>query len=125
MTSFPDRPLIFDVRAMFFCRPPPHLCARTVGTQGNEYYVTVVVVADESSKANSNYTTMAAYGLDELIVFQTDTTQPDNGARVLAGLSLMSLTWLILFNTLMASLGATSGGAQAATRETVVPATGW
>ncbi|CAM9151049.1 unnamed protein product [Ectocarpus sp. 12 AP-2014] len=93
--------------------------------EGNEYYVTVVVIAKESTNPASNYTTMAEYGLDQVVVFQTDTTQPGNGARVLAGLSLMSLSWLILFNTLMASLGATSGGTKATMREAVVPATGW
>ncbi|CAM9143160.1 unnamed protein product [Ectocarpus fasciculatus] len=95
--------------------------------ESDDFYVTLVLVAKESPNPASNYTTMASYGLDQVVVFQTDTTQEDSGAaRVLAGLSLMSLSWLILFNTLMASLGATSAGTQAAaTRETMVPATGW
>lgn len=83
--------------------------------------MTLVLSAKNSTKGASNYTTLAQWGQEELVVFQTDTTQPDNAARVLAGLSLMTITWVILFNTLFASLGA-SGAQQ---HEAVVPTLGW
>lgn len=89
--------------------------------QGTEYFVTLVLSAKNTTNGASNYTAMAEVGLEELVVFQTDTTQPDSSARVLAGLSLVSLTWLVLFNTLLASIGSMTG----VQRETVVPTLGW
>ena len=47
---------------------------------------------------------MEFYGLDQVMVFQTDTTQEDSGAKLLAGLSVVTLTWLILINTLFSAL---------------------
>lgn len=91
--------------------------------QGTEYFVTVILSAKNTTKGASNFTAMAEFGLDEIVVFQTDTTQPDNSARVLAGMPLMTITSLVVFNTLLASIGSTSG-AQHET-EVSVPTLGW
>ncbi|CAM9868929.1 unnamed protein product [Scytosiphon promiscuus] len=88
----------------------------------DDYYVTLVLSAKDTTKGATNYTELVEWGQEEIVVFQTDTTQPDNAARVLAGLSLMTITWVILFNTLFASLGASGAQQQ---HEAVVPTLGW
>ena len=65
---------------------------------------------------------MVAYGLDQIMVFQTDTTQDDSSARLLAGLSVVTLTWLILFNTLFSALSSASANNNG---NGAVPALGW
>lgn len=87
--------------------------------QDNEYYVTLILSAKENK--NADVAALEAYGLDQVMVFQTDTTQEDSSARVLAGLSLVTLTWLIVFNTLFAMLG--PDRVQSAQQS--IPALGW
>lgn len=111
------------LRKKFRLPLPPSVCllALLLPLQEDDYYVTLVLSAKDSSKGASNYTELVEWGQEEIVVFQTDTTQPDNAARVLAGLSLMTITWVMLFNTLFASFGAT--GAQQ--HEAFVPTLGW
>lgn len=47
-----------------------------------------------------NISVMQEYGLDEAVVFQTDTTQPDSGAQ-----QLLSSMWLAGLNMMLASVG--------------------
>lgn len=89
--------------------------------QTGDYYVTLIVEATASDSAN--YTIMQEYGLGEVVVFQTDTTQADNSARVMAGLSLLTLTWVMLLNTIFTSLG--SSAADDDGRHGAVPTLGW
>lgn len=65
---------------------------------------------------------MESYGLDQIMVFQTDTTQDDSSARILAGLSVVTLTWLILFNTLFSALSSASADHHGIG---AIPALGW
>lgn len=53
-----------------------------------------------------NISVMQDYGLDEAVVFQTDTTQPDSGApKLLTSFSVVSLVWLAILNMVLASVG--------------------
>lgn len=86
--------------------------------QDKEYYVSVILNAEETAKGAGNFTAMQEYGLDQLMVFQTDTSLEDSSGRVLSGLSLVTLAWVLLLNTLLTTLGS-------AQHETLVPALGW
>ena len=64
----------------------------------------MILSADE--RTNANYTEMIEYDLDQIVVFQTDTTLPDNSAqKLLASLSLASLAWVVILNVLLAASG--------------------
>lgn len=78
--------------------------------------MSVVLNAKSTPAGQGNFTAMEEFGLDQIMVFQTDTSLEDSSGRVLAGLSLVTLAWVFLLNTLLSTLG--SGGE----RETVVPA---
>ena len=85
--------------------------------------MTLILAAKNTTKGSGNYTLLQETGQDQIVVFQTDSTQADSGARALAkGLSLVSVACLILFNTLLSSLTGSAPGAQ---HETVVPTGGW
>lgn len=81
--------------------------------------MSVVLNAKQTTSGAGNFTALQEFGLDQLMVFQTDTSLPDSSGRVLAGLSLVTLAWVLVLNTLLSSLGS------AGERETVVPAMGW
>eukprot|EP00903_Cladosiphon_okamuranus_P010268 g9722.t1 len=83
------------------------------------YYVTVVLIADETIRGEADFTAMKEFGLNQIMVFQTDTSLEDSSGRILAGLSLVTLAWVFMLNTLLSTLGS------AGERETVVPALGW
>lgn len=87
--------------------------------QNNDWYVTLILTAREHRLAD--LTEMEKYGLNEVVVFQTDTTQEDSSARVFAGLSLVTLSWLIIINTLFAAFA--TGGVHHG--QEPIPALGW
>lgn len=90
--------------------------------QDNEYYVSVVLNAKQTADGAGNFTAMEEFGLHQMMVFQTDTSLPDSSARVVAGLSLVTLAWVLLLNTLLSTTVAVGAAGE---RETVIPALGW
>lgn len=66
-----------------------------------EYYITLILTARESRLTSMTISVMQEYGLDEVVIFQTDTTQPDSG-----GQQLLTSSWLVVLNMLLASAGA-------------------
>ncbi|CAN0436751.1 unnamed protein product [Pylaiella littoralis] len=89
--------------------------------EGDEYFLTLILSAKNTTQGADIFTTMTEFGLDRIVILQTDSAQPDSSARVLAGLSLMTLTWLMLFNVLLSSVASTTGWQT----ETAVPSLGW
>lgn len=83
--------------------------------------MTLILSATDTTQGHANFTELADFGQEHVVVFQTDTTQAENTGKVLAGLSGVALTWLILFNTLFATLG--SDNAQQGQQAN--PALGW
>lgn len=83
--------------------------------------MSVVLNAKETENGMANFTAMQEFGLDEIMIFQTDTSLPDSSGRVLAGLSLVTLAWVFVLNTLLATLGSAAGDQHG----TTVPALGW
>lgn len=81
--------------------------------------MSVILSAKSTVNGQANFTAMEEFGLDQIMVFQTDTSLPDSSGRVLAGLSLVTLAWVFLLNTLLSTLGS------AGEHEAVVPALGW
>lgn len=88
--------------------------------EDGDYFVTLIVSAKENNRVDNSV--MESYGLDQIMVFQTDTTQDDSSARLLAGLSVVTLTWLILFNTLFSALSSANANHHG---NGAIPALGW
>lgn len=85
--------------------------------------MSVVLNAKQTTKGAGNFTAMEEYGLDQLMVFQTDTSLADSSGRVLAGLSVVTLAWVLTLNALLSMSMSTLGSAGG--HETMVPAVGW
>lgn len=65
-----------------------------------DYFVTLILSA--KPHRDSNITALEVYGLDQLVVFQTDTTQPDSGGRLLlVRLSAATLAAVVLVNMVL------------------------
>lgn len=98
---------MINIILFLFSSPPPLLPPRErflffvfCPIQEGDYFVTLILSA--KPHRDSNITLLEEYGLDQIVVFQTDTTQPDSSGRLLlAKLSAATLAAVVLVNMVL------------------------